>query len=61
MIHKMVKIKELNTKRDNSDLEYWLGKSVKERVSTVDYLRKQYNGSGGRLQRVVKIIQQTSS
>lgn len=60
MIRKVVKIKDLNTKKDNSDLEYWLRKSVKERVRTVDYLRKQYNGNTARLQRVVRVIQQTS-
>lgn len=56
MIRKAIKIKNLDTKNDNSDLEYWLSKSVKDRVSTVDYLRKQYNGSAARLQRVVRVI-----
>jgi hypothetical protein len=60
MICKVVKIKELNKEKD-SDLEYWLSKSAKDRVNAVDYLRKQYNGSTARLQRVVRIIQQTSS
>jgi hypothetical protein len=61
MIRKAIKIKNLDTKSDNSDLEYWLSKSVKDRVSTVEYLRRQYNGSAARLQRVVRVIQQTSS
>ena len=61
MIRKAVKIKGINTEKDNSDLEYWLSKSAKNRVSTVDYLRKQYNGSTARLQRVVRVIQRTSS
>ncbi len=61
MISKVVKIKEIHTERDNSDLEYWLSRSAKDRVSTVDYLRKQYYGTTARLQRVVRVIQQTSS
>jgi hypothetical protein len=39
------------------DLLYWLSRPAEERVATVDYLRKQYYGSTGRLQRVARVIQ----
>ena len=58
MIQKVIKIKDLkdhNAAKD--DLEYWLGKSPKERVGAVDFLRQQYHGSTGRLQRAVTVIQ----
>lgn len=35
------------------DLKFWLNKSHEERVSTVEYLRRQYHGSTARLQRVL--------
>jgi len=43
------------------DLEYWLGKTPEERVSTVDYLRKQIHGSSERLQRFVRVIKRSPS
>ncbi len=43
------------------DIAFWLSKSSQERVATVDYLRRQYHGSTTRLQRSVRIIQQTQS
>lgn len=42
-----------------ADLEYWLSKPPEERVAAVDYLRRQYNDSGERLQRSVRVIQRT--
>ena len=58
MIQRVINKKELN-KNDSisDDLKYWLGKSPEERVSTVEYLRRQYYGSTARLQRVAKVIQ----
>jgi hypothetical protein len=41
------------------DLSYWLSKTPEERVSTVDYLRKQYHGSTERLQRSVRVIKRS--
>ena len=41
----------------NEDLQYWLSRSAEERVSAVEYLRKQYDGSSARLQRTAKVIQ----
>ncbi|MGR3319969.1 MAG: hypothetical protein ACUZ8O_15990 [Candidatus Anammoxibacter sp.] len=60
MIKKVIKITDLNDKNSTqSDLKYWLKKSPEERVATVDYLRRQYHGSPGRLQRVAKVIQRS--
>jgi hypothetical protein len=42
-----------------ADLEYWLSKTPEERVATVDYLRRQYNERGERLQRSVRVIQRS--
>ncbi len=60
MIQKIAVKKNLD--ENNSiidDLEFWLSKSPEERVSTVEYLRRQYHGSTARLQRTVKIIQRS--
>ena len=57
MIKKVVTIRDLKDKA--SDLEYWLSKSPEERIEAVEILRKQTDGNTERLQRVVRIIQQT--
>ena len=60
MIQKTFKIKEM--KKHNSiadDLAYWLSKSPEERVAAVDFLREQYHGSTGRLQKVARVIQRS--
>lgn len=48
---------------DNSpkgaDLTYWLTKSPQERIETVEILRRQYDGSTARLQRIARIVQRT--
>lgn len=46
-----------NLQSAKNDLMYWLSRPANERVATVDYLRKQYYGSTGRLQRVAQVIQ----
>ena len=58
MIQKIVKkhrLQERTTTQD--DLAYWLSKTPEERVATVDYLRRQYDGNATRLQRVARVIQ----
>jgi hypothetical protein len=45
-----------NLQSAKQDLSYWLSRPAKERVSTVDYLRKQVYGSTERLQRVARVI-----
>ena len=60
MIQKIVVKKNLD--ENNSiidDLKFWLSKSPEERVSTVEYLRRQHHGSTARLQRVVRVIQRS--
>jgi hypothetical protein len=60
MIQKIVKksrIDELSSIRE--DLAYWLSKSHEERISAVEYLRKQYHGNTARLQRAARVIQRT--
>lgn len=62
MIKKVVKTKCLKDYDSISeDLAFWFNKSPEERVATVDYLRRQYNGYTGRLQRVARVIQRTQS
>lgn len=53
-------IKRTNLKGDfhkESDLTYWLTKSPQERIKAVEILRKQYDGSTARLQRIVRVVQ----
>jgi hypothetical protein len=60
MIEKTVTIKNLNDSgQAESDLEYWLSKTPDERISAVEILRRQYYGNSERLQRTVRIIQQS--
>ena len=58
MIRKIVVRKNLD-ENDSiiDDLKFRLNKSPEERVSTVEYLRRQYHGSAARLQRVAKVVQ----
>ena len=58
MIQKIVKkirIDDISSAKD--DLDYWLSKSPEDRVSAVEYLRRQYHGNTARLQRSARIIQ----
>lgn len=56
-------MKKVVTKRnlkDNSqqvDLAYWLTQTPDDRVSAVEILRRQYNGSSERLQRVSRVVE----
>ena len=60
MIKKVVKIKNLDDENlISDDLKYWLSKSPKERITAVEYLRRQFHGGTARLQRVAKVIQRT--
>ena len=58
MIDKIVK--KMDLKKDNStkeDLKYWLEKDPNERISAVEYLRRQFHGNSDRLQRVARVTQ----
>ena len=58
MIKKVVKIKDLNDKKNHlDDLEFWLNKSTRERIAAVEYLRRQFHGGTARLQRVARVVQ----
>ena len=62
MIQKVVTKRTLNDPSSRKDdLLFWLSKSPEERVSTVEYLRRQFYGSTARLQRSARIIQRTQS
>ncbi len=54
------KITAKYTLKDSSalrDLAYWLSKEPSERVMAVEELRRNYYGTSGRLQRVVRVAQ----
>jgi len=58
MIDKIVK--KFDLKKDDSikeDLKYWLEKDPNERVSAVEYLRRQFHGNSDRLQRIARVTQ----
>jgi hypothetical protein len=60
MIKKVVTKKNLNDSISiKADLLYWLSKKPEERVAAVDFLRKQFHGNTGRLQRTARVIQLT--
>ena len=62
MINKVVNIKKLS--ESNSileDLQYWLKKTYEERLSAVEFLRRQHDGSSERLQRVARVVERTES
>ena len=58
-MEKVIRKISLKDKR-NYDLEYWLSKTPEERISAIEFLRKQFyetkDGSSPRLQRVINII-----
>ena len=56
MDKKHFKIKNIRDKDDA--LTYWLSRSPRERIEAVEILRKQFNGSTERFQRIIRIIQQ---
>ncbi len=62
MIEKIIKKFDLADSNSTlSDLEYWLSRTPDERISAVEILRRQHHGTTARLQRTVRIIQQTRS
>ena len=58
MIQKIVKKSRMDDLSSiRKDLAYWLSKSHEERISAVEYLRRQYHGNTARLQRSARVIQ----
>ncbi len=48
------------TQAVRSDLEYWLSRPAEERLSAVEFLRRQYYGrSSAGLRRVVSVLKRT--
>lgn len=41
------------------DLAYWRSRPLAERVAAVEFLRRQFDGSGARLQRVLRVTYRT--
>ena len=61
MIQKVVKKQNLQDHKSNSireNLEYWLTKTPEERVSTVEFLRRQYHGRTAGLSRSARVVKQ---
>ena len=57
MISKTVAIRPMNSRQQIlDDLRYWRSKEPEERVAAVDFLRTQYYGSTGRLQRTARVV-----
>ena len=48
----------MSTKDRDNALAYWLSRSASERIEAVEILRKQFNGSAKRFQRIIRVIQQ---
>ena len=61
MIEKVVKkFKLVDYESSRQNLAYWLSRPAAERVAAVDFLRKQYYGDTGGLQRVARVIKRPS-
>ena len=64
MIKKVVIRQNLDEHKYRSikdNLAFWLSRLPEERISVVEYLRRQYHGSTKRLQRTARVIQQIQS
>ncbi len=60
MNRKIVKKYRLGDKAEiKNDLAFWLSKTPEERLSAVEYLRRQFHGNTQRLQRVARITNRT--
>lgn len=44
-------------KQGDNDLPYWLSRSREERLAAVEFLRRQWRGTGTRLQRVLLVTE----
>ena len=53
--------KKVKLEDRSSSFAYWQTKSYEERISTIEFLRKQYHGTESRLQRVYTIIKRQPS
>jgi hypothetical protein len=44
-------------RREHATLTLWRSRPVEERLAAVEFLRKQFHGSGPRLQRVYRLVE----
>ena len=58
MIEKVVHKSKLSLD-PSSDLEFWLSKTAQQRIETLEFLRRQVDGTSQRLQRVYKVTKLT--
>jgi hypothetical protein len=62
MIEKVVRKAEQHAFSETKEnLAYWLLRTPEERVSTVEYLRRQMHGSSARLQRSARVVERPRS
>jgi hypothetical protein len=54
---KVVTKRNLKDSSQQADLAFWLSQTPDDRVSAVEILRRQYNGSSERLQRVSRVVE----
>ena len=59
MIKKIARIKNIKEESQIDDLIYWQSKTQEERLSAVEFLRRQAHGSAERLQRVACVVQRS--
>lgn len=60
MIQKIVKKADLrNSSEIKDNLAYWRSKKPEERLSAVEFLRRQQDGDSARLQKTVRAIQRS--
>ena len=58
MIKKVIVKRRLRDKSSPAeDRKYWLSRPPEERLSAVEFLRKQHYGNSARLQRTARVIQ----
>lgn len=61
MMQKVVRKGNLeNFSEVRENLAYWLSRTPEERVSAVEYLRRQTHGSSARLQRTAQVVERPS-
>jgi len=46
--------------RMNPSLTYWRSRSPEERIAAVEFLRRQFSGSGARLRRVLRVTERAA-
>jgi hypothetical protein len=64
MIEKVLKIQSLDEHKNTAmkeDRDYWLSRSPDERISAVEFLRKQFYANTTRLQRSARVIKHSQS